>query len=158
MDKTPSWQVKSVAKAFNILSCFTPTVTELSLADISAKLEMPKSTTLNLLRTLESFGYVIRSYPSMNYRLGYSALQLNYRTQVSMPAVRYTLPFLEDLQIRTGKTIYLTSHINGEVLYLDVAHQNRRIFTYSISGKTLPMHCTGCGKAMLFSARHCVRI
>lgn len=149
MDKTPSWQVKSVTKAFNILSCFTPTVTELSLADISAKLDMPKSTTLNLLRTLESFGYVIRSYPSMNYRLGYSALQLNYCTKVSMPAVRNTLPFLEDLQIRTGKTIYLTSHINGEVLYLEVAHQNRRLFTYSISGKTLPMHCTGCGKAML---------
>ena len=149
MDNNPSWQVKSVTKAFNILSCFTPEAHELSLADISAKLKMPKSTTLNLLRTLESFGYVMRSYPSMNYRLGYSAMQLNYCTQMSMPAVRLALPFLEDLQIRTGKTIYLTSHINGKVLYLEVAHQNRRIFSYSISGKTLPMHCTGCGKAML---------
>ncbi|MBQ7976000.1 MAG: IclR family transcriptional regulator [Clostridia bacterium] len=148
-DNTPDWQVKSVTKAFNILSCFTPNETELSLADISAKLKMPKSTTLNLLRTLESFGYVMRSYPSMNYRLGYSAMQLKYCTQMSMPVIRYALPFLEDLQIRTGKTIYLTSHINGKVLYLEVAHQNRRIFSYSINGKTLPMHCTGCGKAML---------
>ncbi len=149
MDNSQSNQVKSVTKAFRILSCFTPTKTELSLADISTMLEMPKSTTLNLLRTLESFGYVMRSYPSMNYKLGYSALQLNYCTQMSMGAVRAALPVLEDLQIRTGKTIYLTSHVNGRVLYLEVAHQNRRIFSYSISGKTLPMHCTGCGKAML---------
>ena len=149
MDNSQNNQVKSVTKAFRILSCFTPTKTELSLADISGALKMPKSTTLNLLRTLESFGYVMRSYPSMNYKLGYSALQLNYCTQMSMGAVRAALPILEDLQIRTGKTIYLTTHINGKVLYLEVAHQNRRIFSYSISGKTLPMHCTGCGKAML---------
>lgn len=149
MDNSQKSQVKSVTKAFRILACFTPTSTELSLADISAMLEMPKSTTLNLLRTLEAFGYVMRSYPSMNYKLGYAALQLNYCTQMSLSAVRAALPILEDLQIRTGKTIYLTTHVNGKVLYLEVAHQNRRIFYYSISGKTLPMHCTGCGKAML---------
>ncbi|MDD3796570.1 MAG: IclR family transcriptional regulator [Lachnospiraceae bacterium] len=148
-DPVPTWQVKSVVKAIHILSCFTPSDPELSLGDISHKLNVPKSTALNLIRTLEEYGYLIRTYPSMNYRLGYSIMQLNYCTQMSMPVVRYSLPFLEDLQMKTGKTIYLTTHINGKVLYLDVAHQNRRMFSYSISGKTLNMHCTGCGKAML---------
>lgn len=148
-DTVPSWQVKSVAKAIHILSCFTPSEPELGLVDISRKLNIPKSTALNLLRTLEEYGYLIKTYPSMNYRLGYSIMQLNYCTQMSMPVVRFSLPFLEDLQIKTGKTIYLTTHINGKVLYLEVAHQNRRMFSYSISGKTLHMHCTGCGKAML---------
>lgn len=148
-DTTPSWQVKSVAKALHILSCFTLAEPELSLVDISQKLNLPKSTALNLLRTLESFGYVIRTYPSMNYRLGYSAMQLSYYTQMTMPVVRFSLPFLEDLQMKTGRTIYLTTHINGKVLYLEVAHQNRRMFSYSITGKTLHMHCTGCGKSML---------
>lgn len=148
-DSTPSWQVKSVAKAFHILSCFTPAQPELSLVDISQKLKLPKSTALNLLRTLEAYGYVIRTYPSMNYRLGYTTMQLSYCTQMSMPVVRFSLPFLEDLQMKTGKTIYLTTHINGKVLYLEVAHQNRRMFSYSITGKTLHMHCTGCGKSML---------
>lgn len=141
--------MKSVAKAFHILSCFTPAQPELSLVDISQKLKLPKSTALNLLRTLEAYGYVIRTYPSMNYRLGYTTMQLSYCTQMSMPVVRFSLPFLEDLQMKTGKTIYLTTHINGKVLYLEVAHQNRRMFSYSITGKTLHMHCTGCGKSML---------
>ena len=148
-ENLPSWQVKSVVKAIHILSCFTPDQTELSLADISHKLQLPKSTTLNLLRTLEAYGYVVKTYPAMNYRLGYSVMQLNYYAQMAMPVVRMSLPFLEDLQLKTGKTIYLTTHIDGKVLYLEVAHQNRRIFSYSITGKTLHMHCTGCGKAML---------
>lgn len=142
-------QVKSVTKAIHILSCFTPTEPELSLVEISKKLKIPKSTALNLLRTLEAHGYIIRSYPSMNYRLGYAIMQLNYCTQMSMPVVRFALPFLEDMQVKTGKTIYLTTHIDGKTLYLEVAHEHRRMFSYSISGKTLPMHCTGCGKSML---------
>jgi len=146
---TPPGQVKSVAKAIQVLACFTPSTPELSLADISKKLNFPKSTALNLLRTLEQYGYIIRTVPSMNYRLGYAIMQLNYCTQMSMPILRFTLPFLEDLQLKTGKTIYLTTHVNRRVLYLDVFHQNRRMYSYSISGKTLPMHCTGCGKAML---------
>ncbi len=148
-EDVPSWQVKSLAKAIQILSCFTPSEPELSLADISRKLAFPKSTTLNTLRTLEAYGYIRRTYPSLNYRLGYAIMGLNYCTQMSMPVVRLSLPFLEDLQLKTGKTIYLTTHIKGKVLYLDVAHQNRRMATASISGKTLHMHCTGCGKAML---------
>ena len=116
----PSWQVKSVVKAIQILSCFTPEHPELSLADISSQLKIPKSTTLNLLRTLEDYDYISRTYPSMNYRLGYAVMQLNYCKQMSMPVVRLSLPFLEDLQFKTGKTIYLTTHINGKVLYLDV--------------------------------------
>lgn len=141
--------VKSLAKALNILSCFTPTEAEFSLAEISRRLSMPKSTTLNMLRTLEAFGYLRRVLPSMNYRLGYKIMPLNYCLQMSLPIIRYTLPFLEDLQSRTEKTIYLTTHIGGKVLYLEEAHQNNRMYTFSITGKTLHMHCTGCGKAML---------
>lgn len=149
IDSSSTEHVKSVSKAIHILSCFTPAQPELSLVEISSKLNIPKSTALNLLRTLEAYGYVIRTYPSMNYRLGYAIMQLNYCTQMSMPIVRIALPFLEDLQVKTGKTIYLTTHINGKTLYLEVSHEHRRMFAYSISGKTLHMHCTGCGKSML---------
>jgi len=67
----------------------------------------------------------------------------------SMAIIQYALPFMEDLLARTGETVYLTSHMNGQVLYLDGAYNSRRFGKYSITGKTLPLHCTGCGKAML---------
>lgn len=35
------------------------------------------------------------------------------------------------------------------MFYLECVYPSRRSVSYSVSGKTLPMHCTGCGKAML---------
>ena len=148
-EETPTWLVKSVSKAMRILSCFTLENPEVSLADISRNLNIPKNTALNLLRTLELYGMVTRTSSSMNYRLGYNIMHLNYCIQSSMPAIRTAYPVLENLQQTTGKTIYLTTHINGRVFYLDVIHQNQRIFSYSSSGRFHTMHNTGCGKAMM---------
>ena len=66
-----------------------------------------------------------------------------------MPVIQYALPFLEELQVKTGENIYLTSHVDGQVLYLEGVYPSIRIGNYSVAGKRLPLHCTGCGKAML---------
>lgn len=141
--------VSSVSKALHILNCFTPENSELTLAQISELLAIPKSTALNLIRTLEQCGYLTRLKNSQAYRLGYKILELSYAFRQSFPIIQYSIPFLEEIQEYTGEIIYLTSHVNGRVLYLEGIYPSRRIANYSISGKTLPMHCTGCGKAML---------
>lgn len=147
--EAPKGLVGSVAKAMRVLNCFTTSHAELSLAQISSQLSIPKSTTLNLIKTLELDGYLQRIKNSQNYRLGFKLLELSYYLRSNLPVVQYALPLLEDLQIQTSEIIYLTSHINGRVLYLEGIYPSRRMGNYSICGKTLPMHCTGCGKAML---------
>lgn len=141
--------VNSVVKALDILECFTPTQRELTLAQISRQLGLPKSTALNLIRTLESKGYILCVPNTQTYQLGYNVMTLSYSLRTSMPVVQYALPFLEELQVKTGENIYLTSHVDGQVLYLEGVYPSIRIGNYSITGKRLPMHCTGCGKAML---------
>ena len=131
-------RVTATAKALRVLDCFTPTQPELSLAQISRMLQMPKSTLLNQLRTLEEAGF-----------LGKSQEGLSYCAHAAMPVIQYAVPVMEDLQVSTGEIIYLTSHIGGQVFYLECVYPSRRSVAYSVSGKTLPMHCTGCGKAML---------
>lgn len=142
-------RVSATAKALKILNCFTPSRTELTLAQISRILEMPKSTLLNQLRTLEEAGFLVRARESQAYHLGYQIMQLSYCARASIPVMQYAIPVMEDLQVATGEIIYLTSHINGQVFYLECVYPSRRSISYSISGKMLPMHCTGCGKAML---------
>lgn len=148
-DTHPPNIVMSVVKALNILDCFTITRSQLSLAQLSTQMSYPKSTTLNLVRTLESSGYLLKDPITQNYSLGYKILNLSYLLRSSIPVIQYALPFLEDIQKNSGEIVYLTSHINGQVLYLEGIYPSRRMTNYSISGKTLPMHCTGCGKAML---------
>lgn len=149
INTTKQVTVNSVNKAFQILGCFSVAQPELTLTQISSTLSYPKSTALNLIRTLEQCGYLFRTSNGQSYRLGYKILELSYVLRSSLPVVQYSLPFLEDLQEFTNEIIYLTSHINGQVLYLEGIYPSRRMANYSISGKTLPMHCTGCGKAML---------
>ena len=76
-------------------------------------------------------------------------MELSYYATASLSVVQYAMPFLEELQSRTGEIVYLTTHINGRVFYLECVYPAKKTVTYSTNGKTLPMHCTGCGKAML---------
>lgn len=140
--------VGSVVKALRVLDCFSPTRGRLTLAHISQELGLPKSTTLNLVRTLEQQDYLLRG-PDQTYQLGYKILELSYHLRTSLPIVQHAVPFMEELQIKTGEIVYLTSHTQGRVLYLEGVYPSIRMGNYSIAGKTLPFHCTGCGKAML---------
>lgn len=153
LDKTEapssSGRVNATAKALMILDCFTPTQSELTLAQISRILGMPKSTLLNQLRTLEDAGYLVKSRDGQSYHLGYKIMELSYCAHMATPVVQYAIPVMEDLQVATGEIIYLTSHIDGRVFYMECVYPSHRFISYSVSGKTLPMHCTGCGKAML---------
>ena len=144
-----SSRVNSVMKALRVLECFTTSTPEMTLTQLSNKLEMPKSTLLNLLRTLEEAGYVYRTRQSQSYRLGFKIMELGYCMRSAFPIVQFALPLMEEMQLATGEFIYLTTHINGRVLYLECVYPRKRTVGYSITGKTLPMHCTGCGKAML---------
>jgi len=142
-------RVNSIAKCLRILGSFTPQNAELSLAQLSRIHGMPKSTLLNMLRTMEDAGFLYKTRNSMNYRLGFKLMELSYNARASLSIVQYALPFMEDLQSQTGEIVYLTTHVDGRVLYLECIYPTKKSITYSTNGKTLPMHCTGCGKAML---------
>lgn len=144
-----SGRVSATAKALKVLDCFTPTQPELTLAQISRLLNMPKSTLLNQLRTLEDAGFLMKVRDGLAYSLGYKIMELSYCAHIATPVIQYAIPIMEDLQVATGEIIYLTSHIGGRCFYLECIYPSHRAISYSVSGKTLPMHCTACGKAML---------
>lgn len=147
--ETDAGRVTSVIKTLKVLELFTSTQSELTLTQMSRELSIPKSTLLNIIRTLESEGYLHKTKSAKSYRLGYKIIELGYNMRSSMSIIQYAIPFMENIQNKTGETVYLTSHINGKVLYLDGVYSSRRFGKYSVTGKTRPMHCTGSGKAML---------
>ena len=142
-------QILSVIKALNILELFDAQHTELSLSQISRELEMPKSTLLNFVRTLESDGYLMRNPMSQNYSLGIKTMQLGYNMRSTLTISHYAIPSMEFLCSQTKANIYLTTHVEGMVFYLESIYNNRLTVKYSVAGKTLPMHVTASGKAML---------
>ncbi|MBE6483620.1 MAG: IclR family transcriptional regulator [Actinomycetaceae bacterium] len=141
--------VQSVVKAVRILDCFSADQPFLTLSQICRETGLPKSTALNLVRTLEQSNLLMRIEDTQQYQLSYRVMEYSYALSSSLPLIQYAMPFLEEIQVSTGENIYLTSHIDGRVFYLECVYPSIRIGNYSVQGKTLPMHCTGCGKAML---------
>ena len=99
---TDSSRVNSVMKALRVLECFNSITPEMTLTQLSRELDMPKSTLLNLLRTLEEAGYVYRVRQSQNYRLGYKIMELGYSMRSAFPVIQFALPLMEELQSATG--------------------------------------------------------
>jgi DNA-binding IclR family transcriptional regulator len=141
--------VLSLVKAIKILRCFDEKNSEWGLAQLSQKLKMPKSTLLNLIRTLELGGYLVKVPNTQNYRLGMELFELGYVAKSAIPIIQYAIPIMEDIQEKTGEIVYFTVPRNGKVLYLEGVYPGKKLIHYSISGRVLYMHCTAVGKAML---------
>jgi DNA-binding IclR family transcriptional regulator len=148
-DSLPNGIVYSVVKAMKVLQCFNEKTPEWGLAQLCQELNMPKSTLLNLLKTLELGGYLAKVTNTQNYRLGMSLFELGYVVKSSMPIIQHAIPIMETIQEKTGEIVYFTVPRNGKVLYLEGVYPGKRTIHYSVAGRVLHMHCTGVGKAML---------
>ena len=122
----------------------------LTLADVSRRVETPKSSLLPLLRTLTARGYLEQGHAG-EYRPGPKALELGARTGRRRDLVEAARPALEELMRRTGETVFLatlTSDRTG-IVYVDKV-ESEQIIRYSAGiGDRRPLHATASGKALL---------
>ena len=118
------------------------------MSELSRELELTKSNTFRLLKTLCTLGYVRQDENST-----YSATIKAW--QIGRPAVDpYNLRHLcsaeiEFLASETGETIYLAVPEDGKVIYIDKIDGQKPFKTWNPIGGEAPMHCVGTGKAML---------
>lgn len=142
--------IKSLGKALRLLDCFSEREPQWRVTDLARRLHMPKSTVSNILTTMEAAGYV-RQCPDGSYRLGLRVFELGFVARNALGVKAHVLPILEEVFQATEEIVYLTIPREGRVLYIEALYPTKRLIQYSIVGRTGPMHCTGCGKAMLAS-------
>lgn len=138
-----------MGKALQILNCFDFRRGELSLAQISQELDIPKSTAYNLVKTLVSEQYLRKSETSQNYLPGVRLFELGYCARNSMPIVSYAIPVLEDITRATGEITYLSTVHGDNLLVLEGTYPDRRFATYTTGGKSLPLNTCSAGKMIL---------
>lgn len=148
-ERSEGWKMQSVVKAFGLLKLFTGKNPEWTFNQLLQEKKFPKSTLSNMLRTLEFCGVLEKEKTSQLYRLGLDVLEMSYSVRKALPIIEYAMKFLDDVQQKTGGIVYFTIPKDGRVLYLDASYPANKNVTYSITGKTLDMHCTGVGKAMM---------
>lgn len=146
---TSQKKIGVIVKVARVFDCFNTMNTELSLAQLSRLCGMPKTTMVNIIRTLETEGYLDRVANTPNYKLGLKFLEKSYYVQEALPIIRLAAPYLEELLEETGQNVYLTTHRDGQLLYLHNCLKYSNKVKYSAAGRMLPLHSTAAGKAMM---------
>ncbi|SDO14966.1 IclR family transcriptional regulator [Lentzea jiangxiensis] len=119
-----------------------------TLDELSGVIGVHKSTTLRLLRTLETHRFVQRDGVH-HYRLGTALFDLANRALEERDVRRAAEPALRDLNSRLGHTVHLASYEDGEVIYIDKYESRHQMRMYSRIGRRAPLHCTAVAKILL---------
>ena len=144
-----NYEVAAVRKALEILCEFGTDSPSLSGSDLSRRMEMPKSTMHNLLRTLESMDFLKQDPSDKLYRLGPRLYELGMRFSHSTRLVSAALPHLKRLAAETKETVKLGVISDNEILILSAIESPFQLHTRGDEGLRAPLHCTGLGKAIL---------
>lgn len=134
-------------KAALILECFRPTGGPYRLAELSERTGLPKPTVHRLAADLLRLGWLERS--GLHYRLGAKLFELGSLVPRRRDLREAALPFMQDLFEATRETVHLGVREGLEVVYLERIHGHDALRLPSRVGGSLPLTCTGVGKALL---------
>lgn len=122
------------------------------LAEAARQVDLPPSTALRLLRTLESWDLVSRKDDG-EYWAGPRLMQLAARAAGEDILSRHAHPHLEALVASTGESAYISVRGPGRTaLYIGQVEGTHAIRHRSWVGQTVPLDGTAAGTALLGAA------
>ncbi|MBN1135619.1 MAG: helix-turn-helix domain-containing protein, partial [Anaerolineae bacterium] len=133
--------INSVLKTIDILQSFSPENPRLTLAEISDRLGMPKSTVHNLLHTLLSRGFVERTEGG-RYALGTAIVPLTQAVRINVELRDRAAPLLRRLADAARQSVYLTVLDDDYGLYIYAVESPHRLLARTAVGDRVALHCT----------------
>lgn len=119
-----------------------------SLTECARSTELPPSTVLRLLRTLEKADFVARGADGL-YRAGPQLVQLGARALGQRPVVEASLPSMARIVAQTGETTYLSVLGPGSTaLYVAMIEGTHSIRHASWVGRTVPLDGSAAGAVL----------
>ncbi|MCP5152743.1 MAG: IclR family transcriptional regulator [Ectothiorhodospiraceae bacterium] len=140
--------VRSLARAVEVLDCFSLQERDLTLGRIARRTGLPKATVHRLLGALRDAGLVSQDGNRDRYRLGLKLLALAGIVMADLDLFRVAGPHVERLVNLSGEAAHLCAFDGRHVIAIDRREmQPGRNETVMIERE--PPYCTGTGKAIL---------
>ena len=148
-ERTPAG-TQAVRKAVALLKAFSHDQPELSVAELSRRLGIHKSTVSRLLGALELEGLVERNPETGRYRLGTELIVLAGQVVGHADLRLLAKPYLDALASRYGETANLVVLYHDSALNIEQSvPAERQIKDIGWVGKRTPLHATSPGKVLL---------
>jgi len=139
----------AVERALAMLEAAAQEPEGLSNAEISRKLEIPKSSASYILRTLEKQGYLHRDEESGKYRVGLKILSLSRGALSGIDVREVALPIMRHLMEKTNLTCHLAILDGPEAVYIEKVEPQGFIRMDTWVGRRMRVHATSVGKALV---------
>jgi len=146
--KTGEQRVESVERALAILEAFNEEEPTLSLAQLSMRTGLYKSTILRLAASLERFGHLTRDEDG-RFRLGPSLWRLGSLARKAYDLGEYVRPVLRDLVAETDETAAFYVRAGEKRLCLYRLNSPRPVRHHLDEGVMLPIERGASGKVLL---------
>ena len=120
------------------------------LLELSKDLNLNKSTVHRILNSLIYMGYVKQDVSTSKYSLTFKIWDIANQVLTKIDMVNIVKPYLRHLVEITGETVHLVQMDGTNAVYIDkVESYNNSVRMVSQVGKSIPLYCSGVGKAML---------
>jgi DNA-binding IclR family transcriptional regulator len=141
--------IQSINRAVSILKSFTETDPELSVTQLSQRLDLHKSTVSRILSTLEEDGLISQNPRTGKYRLGVGLISMAGVALGRVDVRGAAYHHLDDLVQTTQETITVNIRDGQECVNVDSKASPKPLRYASWIGRRLPLHCTASGKMLL---------
>ncbi|WP_339157677.1 IclR family transcriptional regulator [Paenibacillus sp. FSL W8-0186] len=142
--------IQSVKRALDIVNCFDSLHTQLSLTEISERLNLNISTVYGLINTLCAYSYIDKNPNNGKYRLGLEFLLKANLVSQSLDLKEIGHPYLTELTKKFHETSHLYVYQHEQIFCVDkVESPNNYFIISSRAGSKLPMHASASGKIFL---------
>lgn len=140
-------------RPLTVLEYLTDSAQPLTLAQLAGLMQVPRSTLMRLLRSLEMHGYVLHMPAERGFVPGPRATNLALQTLRSPNMRRECRAVLRNVVEKLGESCNLTVPDAGRVLYVERVETSQPLRMHLQPGTWVPMHCTASGKLFLASLR-----
>lgn len=138
--------IQSIVRATDILSCFEDS-DELGVTEISNRTGLHRSTTFNIISTLERCRYLEKDESTSKYRLGIELFKMGNRVNNGLRKTVY--PYLEKLVSLYKETVNFVMREGKHVVYMEKIESPHSMRIGTVVGGHMPIYATAVGKAMI---------
>lgn len=144
--------IPNLKNACRVLKALSREEKGFSLSELSRNLEIPRTTALRILATLEHEGFVHRE--DSTFTLGNGLINVGLKALAKINIRTIAVPILHDLANETGETAHLVILSDDRALILEVCDSPHPLRVASRPGTLTLLHCSAAGKLLM---AHCIR-
>ncbi|GIP31849.1 IclR family transcriptional regulator [Paenibacillus sp. J2TS4] len=142
-------KVKSADRVLDILELFTGEQDHYNLTEISRSLNMPPSSTYQLIQNMVDRGYLEEEKSGKRFRIGYKLFMIRSRYMQGTSLTSEFYQLAERIIHDVNETVSLAIRRDDQLLYIAEKVSTRPLRYTPNLGGTLPLHATASGKVFL---------